>query len=411
MITPGRFADFADRFGALLARTPGEDAILRDGGALLAELIAQDDWLPERFSRPRPDRYTQYLLHLDPAKRFSVVSFVWGPGQGTPIHDHTVWGLVGVLRGAEFAQRYGWDGDALVAQGERERLEAGHVDAVSPTVGDIHQVANAFADQVSISIHVYGGDIGTIARHSFSADGQANLFVSGYAMPIESVSPLSVRSDLLEKREIALLDLREEADYALDHPLFAANLPLGRLELEILDRVPRKDTRIVLYDAGEGLVAAAHDRLTRLGYRVVQALAGGLEGWRAAGLELFQDVNSASKAFGELVEARRHTPSLSAQTVLQEIERGADMVVLDARRFEEYNTMSIPTGISVPGAELVLRARALAPDPATRIPGQLRRAHAQHHRGPVADQCRHSQSRGCAAQRHHRLAAGRADAG
>ena len=40
---------------------------------------------------------------------------------------------------------------------------------------------------------------------------------------------------------------------------------------------------------------------------------------------------------------------------------------MDARRFDEYQTMSIPTGISVPGAELVLRARALAPNATTRI--------------------------------------------
>ncbi len=43
------------------------------------------------------------------------------------------------------------------------------------------------------------------------------------------------------------------------------------------------------------------------------------------------------------------------------------MVVLDARRYEEYRTMSIPKGVSVPGAELVLRARAIAPDPDTKI--------------------------------------------
>jgi rhodanese-related sulfurtransferase len=183
----------------------------------------------------------------------------------------------------------------------------------------------------------------------------------------KTVSPHEVRAHLLAKREVALLDLREEAPYALDHPLFAANLALSRLELEILDRVPRKSVLIVLYDDGEGLVAPARARLDAMGYTAVCELAGGLAGWRRAGLELFQDVNSASKAFGELVESRRHTPSVSAPDLQGLIAAGADLVVLDARRFEEYNTMSIPTGVSVPGAELVLRARALAPDPATTI--------------------------------------------
>ena len=184
---------------------------------------------------------------------------------------------------------------------------------------------------------------------------------------IRETAPASVRQDLIARREIALIDLREEDAYAKDHPLFAANLPLSRLELEALDRIPRKDTQVVLYDAGEGLVPPAHARLTALGYTNVSALADGLLGWRLASYELFQDVNSASKAFGELVEARRHTPSLPAPDAKALIETEPNLVVLDARRFEEYNTMSIPRGVSVPGAELVLRARALAPDPATTI--------------------------------------------
>ncbi|HEX7760553.1 MAG TPA: rhodanese-like domain-containing protein [Caulobacteraceae bacterium] len=181
------------------------------------------------------------------------------------------------------------------------------------------------------------------------------------------ISPAEVRLDLVSRREVALLDLREEDPFAKGHPLFAANLPLSRLELEVFDRLPRRDVKIVLYDDGEGLVGPGAERLAALGYSEVHVLAGGLKGWADAGFELFADVNSASKAFGELVEARRHTPSLPAPEVDARVAGQADMVILDSRRFDEYRTMSIPTGISVPGAELVLRARALAPDPATTI--------------------------------------------
>jgi rhodanese-related sulfurtransferase len=184
---------------------------------------------------------------------------------------------------------------------------------------------------------------------------------------IPTVSPHDVRLALLTRREVAILDLRGEDAYAQAHPLFAASLPLGRLEFEIFDRVPRPDTPIVLYDAGEGLVARAAERLAALGYVDVRALKDGLEGWRAAGYELFRDVNSASKAFGELVEARRHTPSIPAPEAEALIRSEPNLVVLDARRFEEYRTMSIPRGVSVPGAELVLRAAELAPDPSTTI--------------------------------------------
>ena len=178
---PHRLSDFVADFSDLLDQTQDEAVILREGGALLAHLVATDDWLPKAQSRPDPSRYQQYLLHRDPAGRFSVVSFVWGPGQATPIHDHTVWGLVGVLRGAEISQGYSRRDCSLVASGEVHRLEPGQVEAVSPTVGDIHRVANAFDDRVSISIHVYGADIGTVRRSTYDTEGGSKTFVSGYA--------------------------------------------------------------------------------------------------------------------------------------------------------------------------------------------------------------------------------------
>jgi rhodanese-related sulfurtransferase len=172
---------------------------------------------------------------------------------------------------------------------------------------------------------------------------------------------------LLLGDEIALLDLRHEAAYATGHPLFAANMAANRIELEAGIRLPRKDVPIVVYDAGEGLVAQAADRLGAFGYTDVRQLEGGLQAWQTAGLELFRDVNSYAKAFGELVEQRRHTPSLPADEVAALIAAKADIAILDVRRFDEYATMNIPGAVSVPGAELVLRASRVAPDPQTTI--------------------------------------------
>ncbi|AOJ78114.1 rhodanese-related sulfurtransferase [Burkholderia ubonensis] len=178
-----------------------------------------------------------------------------------------------------------------------------------------------------------------------------------------------VRARLLARDELALIDVREEDPYAQGHPLWAANFPLSKLELDAWTRIPRRDTPIVVYGdaAGEDLAPRAAARLAQLGYSDVRLLDGGLAGWRAAGGELFIDVNVPSKSFGEWVEAERHTPSLSAQEVQALIDARADVVIVDARRFDEYRTMNIPTSTSVPGAELVLRVRALAPDPATRV--------------------------------------------
>ncbi|MYL99459.1 thiosulfate sulfurtransferase [Novosphingobium sp. FGD1] len=182
-----------------------------------------------------------------------------------------------------------------------------------------------------------------------------------------SITPQHVRSALLARREIALLDVRDEAAFATGHPLFAAQIPLARIAAEAEWRLPRKDVDIVVYDHGEGLAPFAVEKLRGLGFTRVDLLEGGLQGWSDAGYELFEDVNSYSKAFGELVEHRRGTPSLQAPDVQALIDEKADIAILDARRFEEYATMSIPAARSVPGAELVLRAPQAAPDPDTTI--------------------------------------------
>lgn len=176
-----------------------------------------------------------------------------------------------------------------------------------------------------------------------------------------------IRQALLDRRELALIDVREEADFATAHPLFAVNLPLSKLELEVRRRIPRFTTPLTVYDNGEGLAEIAVERLRAWGYQDVALLAEGLAGWRRSGGELFQDVNSASKAFGELVESVRHTPSLSAQEVQALIDSRQEVVIVDARRFDEYQTMSIPGSISVPGGELALRVESLTPSPQTPV--------------------------------------------
>lgn len=185
--------------------------------------------------------------------------------------------------------------------------------------------------------------------------------------PVPQKNHAEVRAALLARQEIALLDVREEHPHAQAHPLFAANFPLSRIELDAWTRLPRRDVAIVTLDDGEGYAETAARRLNALGYTDVSVLAGGISGWRAAGGELFRDVNVPSKAFGELVETERHTPSLSAQEVQALLDAKADVVIVDARRYDEYQTMSIPTATSMPGAELVLRIRQLAPRPETRV--------------------------------------------
>lgn len=176
-----RLRDFVAQLAALLDQQPDEATILERGSELLRPLLLHDDWLDEAFTQPHPQHYQQYLLHADAQQRFSVVSFVWGPGQQTPVHDHRVWGLIGMLRGAEVSQGFKQSSNGLVQDGAPVRLDPGHIEAVSPRVGDIHRVSNAFDDRVSISIHVYGANIGAVKRSVYREDGSEKPFISGYS--------------------------------------------------------------------------------------------------------------------------------------------------------------------------------------------------------------------------------------
>src|ERR1700728_4802578 len=141
-------------------------------------------------------------------------------------------------------------------------------------------------------------------------------------MPIlPTKTPRSVRRALLARAEIALLDVRHESRFATGHPLFAASFPLGQLEAQAADRLPRRTVPIVVYGDGVDDALAGARRLRELGYTDVSLLAGGLAGWTADGGELFEDVNAPSKAFGELVAEMAGTPLLPAGD-LAELLRG-----------------------------------------------------------------------------------------
>src|SRR5512135_3403619 len=175
-----RLRDFVLAMTGVVERHGGDEPrLLDEGEKLLRALVTHDDWLPEEFAAPSAESYRQYLLHCDPQERFSVVSFVWMPGHRTPVHDHTVWGLVGVMRGEELCEEYA-PRNPMRATGSH-RVRPGDIDRVSPRIGDVHVVSNATADRTAVSIHVYGANIGAVRRHTFDpATGAPREFVSGY---------------------------------------------------------------------------------------------------------------------------------------------------------------------------------------------------------------------------------------
>jgi rhodanese-related sulfurtransferase len=177
----------------------------------------------------------------------------------------------------------------------------------------------------------------------------------------------TLKAWLSDGGEIALLDVREHGQFGEGHPFLAVPLPYSRFELGLGALVPNPAVRLVLCDVGDGVAERAAARAEALRYSNVSILAGGVEGWRAAGYTLYAGVNVPSKAFGELVEEARHTPHVTAAELKAMQDAGEDLAVIDGRTFAEFQRMSIPGGVSCPNGELELRIGQLVPSPKTRI--------------------------------------------
>ena len=181
------------------------------------------------------------------------------------------------------------------------------------------------------------------------------------------IDPATLRAWILDGGELAILDAREEGEFGTAHLFWAVPCPLSRREMRARAVLPNLATRIVCVDDGSGLAERLADYLAGIGASDLTVLEGGTKAWEAAGYVLFSGVNVPSKAFGEWVEHHYGTESVDPRELKSWLDSGRDMVVLDSRTFEEFQRMAIPTGISVPGGELVYRAGDLVPDPETLV--------------------------------------------
>jgi rhodanese-related sulfurtransferase len=168
-------------------------------------------------------------------------------------------------------------------------------------------------------------------------------------------------------KELAILDAREEGTYGRGHLLHAVNIPLSTLELHIDALVPRRSTRIVLVDGGEGTAERAASRLKELGYTGLAVLDGGVPAWKNAGYEVFTGMSVPGKAFGEWIALHYETPEITAEDLHRKLAAGDDVVILDSRPANEYANMNIPGSINVPGSELVYRFQELGVKPSTLV--------------------------------------------
>ena len=183
--------------------------------------------------------------------------------------------------------------------------------------------------------------------------------------PLTFVTPLAVIARLADDTvEWAFIDLREPGEVAEGHPFGSVNIPYSRLEYDCHRIIPRRETPIVMIDAGDGLAYRSAQRLQALGWMDIAAVTGGIPGWQAAGLPLFKGQHSASKAFGEWVEHTYGTPDIGPDVLVTQMQGDADQrpALIDCRPLAEHRAFTVPGSISCPNAELALRLPSLLAD-------------------------------------------------
>ena len=146
--------------------------------ALCRLIKDRDVRLPDCVHDPIVDHYARRELYRSPEHGYSVVAMTWGPGQGTPLHDHSgLWCVEGV-----------WDGELEITQyellerdGERFRFRAaGGIHAGPGSAGSLippheyHTIRNASADAVAISLHIYKAEMACCAKFIPERPGAAD---------------------------------------------------------------------------------------------------------------------------------------------------------------------------------------------------------------------------------------------
>ena len=179
MARPYVLEDFIDDLEGIVRRETDQRKIVAQVEALVGQLVTSPDlsWLKDEYRRPPASKtgvaagYGQYCLYRR-GTEVSVIAFCWGAGQGTPVHDHLSWGVLGFIEGGEKETRYrrvddgsreDWAELEEVGVSLTERGKTSHL--ITPT-RDIHKVENPGAAP-SVSIHVYGCDMGTQRRRRY----------------------------------------------------------------------------------------------------------------------------------------------------------------------------------------------------------------------------------------------------
>jgi predicted metal-dependent enzyme (double-stranded beta helix superfamily) len=150
-----------DDIRTLLKTNLSEYGLIEGIGRKLKRAIKNPNLLTAEQRHPDPEHYARHYLHRDPEDQFAVLALVWAPGQGTPVHDHGTWGVIGIYENELEAINYkrlddGSDeGYADLRETGSMFLGKGSLCWVLPPNEEIHVNRNHTED-VTITLHVYG---------------------------------------------------------------------------------------------------------------------------------------------------------------------------------------------------------------------------------------------------------------
>src|SRR6185369_10255440 len=137
--------------------------------------------LPQQFRDPLPDHYARRLLYRDIELDFTAVVMTWGPGQHTALHDHAgIWCVEGVIEGDMEVTRY--DLTEETEEGVCRFDEKGYVRAGVGSAGalippfEYHVLGNAHPERLSLTLHVYGGEMDHCSIFEPVGDSAPGLF-------------------------------------------------------------------------------------------------------------------------------------------------------------------------------------------------------------------------------------------
>lgn len=370
---PAAIAGLISRVRRIAAEGPMDREKLDRIKAELVGLATRSELFPAEHFKVFGSKGTIYHLAEDPDGRFALYGSAGVPGKYQPPHNHTTWATIAGVYGDEHNVFYECpDRDARPGEGSLRKFDEftvrkGNACALMPD--DFHTIAVTSATE-SLHLHLYGKTLEDLPGRITFATPEGGKYARFMAKPVihsPRITPQDVRALTASGEEVALLDVREEGVHSRGHLFLATSLPLSHLELRIGPLVPRLSTCIVLVDDDEALAQRAARVLRRLGYRNLNVLAGGMPGWKAAGLPVYSGMHVPSKAFGEHVEHRAGTPRLAAAELKAKMDAGEKMVILDSRPMNEFRVMNIPGALDCPGAELVHRVHGVAPDPDTLV--------------------------------------------